>query len=100
MASGHCYVVNSGLPAQPVEEVVTSLAGESLDYEFTDYDHLTEELFVLDMSLKQFAEEVGCSASTVYSWKRWHVPPIVLAYMRMKLKYEDKVNPEQAVRLS
>ena len=100
MDSGHCYVVNSGNPAPKPQDLIASLSGEVLDYEFSEYLSLQEELFVLDMTLTDLANEVGYNRNTVYQWKGWGIPAVVKAYMALKLKYEDKVNPEKSIRLA
>lgn len=100
MVSGRCYVVNSGRPALSAEELVASLSGEPLGYTFSDYEQLSEELYVLGMTLADLSVELGVAASTVYSWRRWGIPKPIKAYMKMKLAYEDKVNPEKLIRLA
>lgn len=100
MASGHCFVVDSGGVPVKVPELIESVTAEPLDISFTDYETLSEELYVMNLTKKDFAKVAGYSPSTVYSWNRHGVPKTAVKFMEMKLAFEDKVNPEKGTRLT
>jgi len=100
MGSGLCYTVDSGGVVPTAAEMLTSVQVEGPCFGFTDYDHLSEELFVLDLTKQAFASQLGYSASAVYSWKYRGVPKFIRVYMELRLAYEDKVTPEKGVRLA